>query len=355
MPIYSPGSKNSGFGVSARTRPRTSKRKILADTWYADGIQNAEKLQNSIPRRLLTFIERHPMSRAITFSVVGLRSDVVVTTAFEPAATLCIVLYGLLGLRKLVLLEYIVHPPKKRRGFQHWGFLIYRQILLKRCLISAQVLTDQEVINCARSHRIPKERFIFIKWPHRFDDTPTPPLNMGRHVVASGRRTDWRTFFAAAEGSDWDITVVCTKEDLPLVRALANGRPRIRSEISAQEHQREVNSATVYVIPIKETGASIGQIRVMNANQGGVPLVASDVTGLRGYVDNSSAALVPPDDPIALRDAVDDLLSSPAQRERLRNAAESDGYTMAAYLNEVSTMVNNARTLESPQRVERSS
>jgi len=160
-------------------------------------------------------------------------------------------------------------------------------------------------------------------------------------VVASGRRVDWTAFFAAAAGSDWRIRVVCTGADLPMVRELARQAgvaPVVRSDIPADEHQREVAAATVYVIAVPETGASIGQIRVMNAVEAGVPIVASDVLGLRDYLDDESAKLVPPGDAAALRAAVDGLLADPDRRDALRKAG-GRGDTMTGYLAEIRALV----------------
>ena len=67
---------------------------------------------------------------------------------------------------------------------------------------------------------------------------------------------------------------------------------------------------------------SQAQIRLMHACDAGVPVVASDVAGLAGYVvGGETAVLVPPGDPVALRRAVDDLLAAPQRRRALRDAA----------------------------------
>jgi glycosyltransferase involved in cell wall biosynthesis len=77
----------------------------------------------------------------------------------------------------------------------------------------------------------------------------------------------------------------------------------------------------------------------MNATQGGVPIVASDVIGLHGYLDKSGAVLVPPGDYTALRDAVNALLDDPQRREELRNAARERGGTMPDYLDRINSLV----------------
>jgi glycosyltransferase involved in cell wall biosynthesis len=316
---------------------------ILADTWYAATIPNAARLSDRVPEHLRPLIQRSGVARGLAMLIAGRRADVVVTSNAAPGALLCAVAYGVIGHRKLVLLEYIVHQAERRDYGRRAWFFVLRRWLLRRALLCAHVLTHDEARICAAQHKLPIERFQVVHWPSRLDDSPMPPLNDGRRVVATGRRTDWTTFFAAADGTDWEVRAVCTAADLPLVTRLAGPEAVIRHDISSDEHQLEVNQATVYVIPVPETGASIGQIRVMNATQAGVPMVASDVAGLRGYLDESCAVLVSPGDPTALRRAVNALLDDRNRRAELRSAARKRGGTMDDYLERINTLINATR------------
>ncbi|GAA1010016.1 glycosyltransferase [Tsukamurella conjunctivitidis] len=317
------------------SRPRT----IVADSWYAPSISGATRLDGALPPRIRWLAARNGTVRGLALAAVGLRADAVVTTNPSPGATVCLILYGLIGRRRLVLLEYIVHPPEGPGRLARVRFHLLRRVLLRRALLRAQVLTAAEVERFAAVQRVPADRFRVVQWPGRFDDTPLAARNDGRIVVATGRRTDWETFFAAADGADWDVRVVCTGEDLSLVRRLAAAGVVVRHDVPADEHQAIVDAATVYVIPVPETGASIGQIRVMNATQAGVPIVASDVSGLHGYLDASCAELVPPGDAAALRAAIDRLLADPPRRDALRTAARARGGTMDEYLARIDDLV----------------
>lgn len=317
--------------------------RVVADSWYADGVEEWTRLADVVPPRWRALVDRSSVARGVALTLAARRADVVVTTNPSPGATVAIVLMGLLGLRRLVLLEYIVHPPGRRRPVHRLYFVVVRRLLLRRALLRAQVLSRREVDDCAASHRLPTERFVFVPWPARFDDTPVGDVATGRRVLASGRRTDWATFFAAARGTDWEVRAVCAADALDEVTALTADVPAVvRHEITADEHQDEVAGATVYVVPLAETGASIGQIRVMNAAQAGTAVVASRVRGLADYVDDESAVLVPPGDPVALRTAVSALLDEPARRVRLRDAARRRGTTMNRYRRELVGLVATA-------------
>jgi glycosyltransferase involved in cell wall biosynthesis len=314
--------------------------RVVADSWYADGARGWTRLEDVVPARWRSLVARASWARGLALALAARRSAVVVTTNPSPGASVAIALLGLLGLRRLVLLEYIVHPPPWRRPVHRLHFVLLRQVLLRRCLLWAQVLSRAEVDAYAAAHGLPVDRFRFVPWPGRFDDAPVAAVGTGRRVLASGRRTDWTTFFAAAEGADWDVHVVCSGADLSEVERLgAGGGAVVRHDVSANEHQREVAAATVYVVPLPETGASIGQIRIMNAAQAGVPVVASAVLGLADYVDDDCAVLVPPGNARALRAAVDALLDDPARRQRLRDTARRRGTTMQRYRDELVELV----------------
>ena len=309
---------------------------ILADTWYARHIVGASCLNDRIPERLRSLTDRSGLVRGLALLMLGRRSKVVVTVAGAPGSGICIITYGLLGRRKLVLLNYMYWQPRRIK----LPVFRLRQWLLGRALLRAHVATGEEARIFSKT--LPIERLEIVHWPSRFDDSPLPSFNDARRVVATGRRTDWKTFFAAADGTDWEVRVVCRGADLAEVRRLAFPDTVIRHDISLEEHQAEVDAATLYVIPLPETGGSIGQIRVMNATQAGVPIVASDVIGLRGYLDGSCAGLVPAGDAAALRKAVNDLLDDPERREVLRIAARQRGGTMSEYLDRINALIKAA-------------
>ncbi len=61
---------------------------------------------------------------------------------------------------------------------------------------------------------------------------------------------------------------------------------------------------------------------LLEAMAAGVPIVASDIPGVRGLLTNGRhALLVPPDQPEALANSVDKLLNEPKARRQLQNAA----------------------------------
>jgi glycosyltransferase involved in cell wall biosynthesis len=114
------------------------------------------------------------------------------------------------------------------------------------------------------------------------------------------------------------------------------------NDIPLDEHQRLLESAAVYVISVVEDYISVGQIRAMNAIRAGIPIVATRVIGLEDYlVDNESALLVPPGDHIAMRSAVECLLSDEVTRQKLaiRAFEVARERTFERYLADLKSMV----------------
>ena len=337
---------------------RSDAGRIVADSWYAaplaqrmPGVTAAVDLLHTLPAPVRAAARRSAVIRSAALLTVTTSRDLLVTTNPTPGTRTLIALTAALRRRNLVLLEYIAHRPAGngiRAAPRRIAFRILRVTLLPRATLAAHVLTEAERLSGARSHRTPVDLFHCVQWPGRGSNASTLPEREpgGRAVFASGRRTDWPTFFAAAAGADWQLTVVCTARDEEAVRALAAGCPQVRVlvEISAAQHEQHLRRATVDVIAVPETGASIGQIRLMNAADAGVPVIISAVSGIEGYLAPDCVILVPPHDPVALRSAVDALLENPDLQTRLRKAhfAHGSGRSMDGYLDEIAELVRTA-------------
>jgi glycosyltransferase involved in cell wall biosynthesis len=246
--------------------------------------------------------------------------------------------------RRIILLEFMHGRP----AYPPW-FVLVRRPALRRVLLLAHTLTSFEQERYASLYSLPRERFAFVQWPLRFESDSLPPFVPREQatVVCSGRAAcDWETLFRAAQAAPWSLTVICSAPDRARVERLNRcGRARVFSEISADEHQELVSSATVYVLCLRETDASAGQVRLMTALRTGTPVVATRVRGLEGYaVEGVTALVVDRGDAAALRSRVDDLLSDQARRERLRADAfaHAGGWTLERYLTRLDDEIQTA-------------
>jgi glycosyltransferase involved in cell wall biosynthesis len=336
------------------------RREPLVDgsyLWLIPDVRTFGDRVARLPAPLRSLVERSGWLRGLLLFAGSLRRDTVVIRTGPGWRTL-LLLRALLGRRrKLVVLHFLVHPPPDRpvaRLARHAWDRIDR-FAIRRAMREGQVLTSWEREEYAQRYGIPVDRFRVVPWPWR--RTPAdelPPAPGAPLVLSSGRALcDWPTLFAAAAGADWPLVVVCSREDLAEVERLnAGGRAEVRCEISPAEHAELLARATVFVVTMREAGVSQGHVRLMDAADAGVPAVVSDTRSLRGYVvPGLTAVVVPPEDPAAMREAIDRLLSDAAERERIRRAAweRSAGWTAQDYVAALADLIHGRPAVLGPK------
>jgi glycosyltransferase involved in cell wall biosynthesis len=139
----------------------------------------------------------------------------------------------------------------------------------------------------------------------------------------------------AGGGADWPLTIVCAGADVAAVSALRwPASATVLCDLPPSDYMRLLRESALAVFAMTDGHTSQAQIRLMHACDAGVPVVASDVAGLDGYVvAGETAVLVPPGDAVALRAAIDELLAAPDRRRALRDAAlaRGQGWTGSDY------------------------
>ena len=335
--------------------------RILGDSWYATSIKGLCDpldlvIERQCPRWMQTRSRKPGILRSLLLFKLGRDYDLVFTAQPLPGAWLVVLLEALLGAgkRRLVLLEFI---PLTRSTWYLRLRKLHEDVVFRYAtrwsIRRAHVLTHSERRHYARRFRLPESRFEFVPWP-LLRETDQPPDCDGLRssaVVASGRMgCDWATLIRAAEGMDWKLTMICNRSELKGISAAAkNISATVMSDVPLDQHQSILRSSAVYVIAVREDFVSVGQIRVMNAIRAGIPIVATRVSGLEGYlVDNETALLVEPGNHIAMRRAVERLLDEPHTRTRLATKAYelAKSRTFGRYLEEVEQLI---RGVSSPE------
>jgi glycosyltransferase involved in cell wall biosynthesis len=225
-----------------------------------------------------------------------------------------------------------------------WRWLIVPP--LRNSLLMAHCLTEWEVSRSARELGLPEDRFRFVPW-FRSSDNQTEPSSVRTGVVASGRAAcDWETVFAAARGQDWPLTVICSSTDLDRVSQLnKDGRARVLCEITPEQHAGEVGRCLVYLLALREAQVSSGQVRLAEAWDAGALVVASEIKGLEGYLDNGRNCITyEPGDPRSARGAIAALMDDEPLRSSLRETTSADiaRWTRNDYLGTLRSYVDAA-------------
>lgn len=307
---------------------------VLASDWYAEKLGSPLigvdwLIEKRFSRRVAVAVRRFGPLRGLLIAWLARGCDRVALVRGSPGIiTFACCEWLRPGQPRLVLLEMIDRPlPRsaaRRFTYRVWFALIARPAL-RSAIRRAHVLSLLERARYADRYGIPKSKLVYVPWALvRQEPARLPDVRAGVGVFASGRANcDWETVFAAARAGGWELTVVCGGADLERVRELnADGFARVLSEIPRSRHDRLMFASAVYVISVREESASTGQVRLMAAVGAGVPVVASAVGALAGYVDDGRTGLtVPPARPDLLRAAVDRLLAQPSRRRELRDAA----------------------------------
>lgn len=340
--------------------------KILSDSWYTnDSPFKVIKLDDFIKANYSLFIfklsKKNTFVRGWITFLAAKEFDKVVTHLAHNGVSALLIFEALFSKKKnrIILLEFIRPAPQNKLKNMVWPF--YTKYIfgpsLRNALNTAQVLTLHERQYYATTFNVPIERFSFIAWPihgkvkthvkSTIQAKPFVPISLEKqYVMVSGKlNVDWETIFEVAENSNWQLLAVCLADQLERVKKLnKKGVAKILNDISHEEHGFYVKGATVYALCLKDSDVSVGQIRLMNTNENGVAVVATKVAGLEGYaVDGINAVLVPPNNPVAFKVAIDKLISNNDLRLRLIKSAKEhqQGSTFENYLYTIYQLLKN--------------
>lgn len=329
---------------------RETKRalKVIGEAWALDKLgYGYMKIDSFLARAYVHIPEplRHnEWLKAATLALFSHRFDVLAIMHSALLSKRLLILFGLLGIHKLVLFETIIRNVAEGRTLR------IRMLgwLLRRSCRELHVMVAEDVAMYHRAFDFPIERIAFVPWPmitgDNYSGADPLPLVERRIVLSSGRANcDWETLLAAAHDQHWPLVIVCSENDLSRIRdnPLSKG-VNILTEISHSEHESLVKSARLYVLCLKQSNISSGQIRLSHCSEFLTPVVASDVYGLRGYLEDGVTGLaVPPEDPASLREVVNRLLGDEAQLAKIaaRSAASAEGKTVVRYAETLAGLV----------------
>jgi len=346
----------------ATTEMTNSSTRVLCDFWYA----------RELPHLLIAF-EAHAMerlgrrarwllafapSRVLLLLWLGRDFDAVAPNWYRGGRAAC-VLQAIAGRKKkLILLECIDYSIQgKGAAFRFIHRILAKAVLgpaMRRSVGALQTLTDWERREFIRHYGLSQDTVRTIKWP--LAGWLAPPRHgerAERYVFASGRAAcDWETIFKAAEIGGWKLKIVCAGKDRERVERLNRDvRAEILSEIPQARHDDMLAQATVYALCLQEQYKSSGQVRLAACISAGVPVVASAVHGLDGYlIDGVTAAVVRPGDAAQLAMRIDALLADPAlcAEQAQRAQAHAAGYAKADYFAAVEQFTRNAVASTAP-------
>ncbi len=312
-------------------------------------VSHDELLRARLRSPLAALACRSSLVRGLALGWIARRGGGIAVIRRERGSLPALLVCGLPPARRRVFVLELIRRPLPGTGWRRMLYHLWWRAVevpaLRRGMSAAQVMSAWEGDEYAAHYGLDRSRLVHVPWAFREGGHGEPAAieEGSRAVFCSGRTAcDWETVFAAAS-PDWELVVACSPSDAARVRELAAPvGAEVAVELPWDEHDRRLRAAAVYVIAILEREMSAGQVRLMAAVEAGVPVVASRVPALDGYVvEGETAELVAPADPDALRRAVGALLGDPGRRRRLRDAARerADAWTYSDYFERLSTAI----------------
>lgn len=184
------------------------------------------------------------------------------------------------------------------------------------------------------------------------DEAESPQRTEPVRLVAVGRLNPVKGFDVLVEacrrlrerGLDFTCTIHgAGDEDTALAEAAeaadVTDRVHLAGPIAPSRVHEAYREGDIYVLSSRSEGLPVV---VMEAMASGLPVVASDVTGVPELVvDGETGLLVPPEDPDALADALATLIEDPTRRDRMGEAGVQrvrDGFDADDHLDRLAAL-----------------
>jgi len=203
-----------------------------------------------------------------------------------------------------------------------------RRAYFRRLVREADILTFLSPDNLALARqRFPEARSELVLFGINAAEQHPPVREAGEAqplIVAVGNdvHRDWPTLIAAvARHPDWRLRIVSTV----CPKALAAGKPNV--EIAGVGDNDALKAlyrqATLAIVPLLPNAHASGITVLEEAALSGIPVVASDVGGLRAYFGDDCVTYCAGSDVDALEAAIGGLLADPERRYRQAVAAQA--------------------------------
>jgi len=210
-------------------------------------------------------------------------------------------------------------------------------------------MTNWEREHYAKIFNIEKERFVHIPFPMIRSESPCHPVNResDNYIMSSGRNScDWGTLMQAAKNlPQYSVIIVHSKKDKRKFKHTAlPSNVKLLCDIPLEEHDRLLKRAACFVITLIDTIGSSGHVRLSHAIHLGVPVIVTRASGIEEYVkEGDTAIVVPPRDPVALREAIHQLMASSKLQKKLANNAirHHQKWTRQDYFDRISNNIIN--------------
>lgn len=162
-----------------------------------------------------------------------------------------------------------------------------------------------------------------------------PEILKGDGYILSAGRTgrDYQILANAVENLDVNVVVISDKRSVEGVRFPSN--VTVFLDVPYSQYMDILRRCRFVILPLKRLVKSTGQVVFLEAMAIGKPVIATETVGTKDYIRSGiDGILVPPEDPEALKAAMETLLTDPLLEKAISlNAFESvkSRYTLEHY------------------------
>ena len=234
--------------------------------------------------------------------------------------------------------------------FESWNeFSSLRKMFFKYLLKQASVLTVHSPENEAIANNLGiPVKCRLVKFGISLESFPPRQRNSNQFhhpirvlTLGNDRDRDWHTFYNAVSGvPEFEVRVVSRNYPKDLISENISVYQGNLSKV-----KELYNWADVVVVPLKRNYHASGITVILEAISSGLPVIATDVGGLKAYFNDSEIYYVPIGDAAAMRESLLYLDSDQAATQRLTKLAKqrmlSDDYSSNRY-----AILNRNLTLE---------
>lgn len=231
------------------------------------------------------------------------------------------------------LFSLVSQPTRPRLiGQSVWLFDRWRKLsglrrrFFRVLMRKVDILTVHSESNLAVARRLfPNGRCELVPFGIPAEEKRPPILRKYNPVqvlcLGNDRHRDWETAVAALAGRPGILlTILSATADQRL--AAKGDNIRIETVRTNEELLARFSAATLMLVPLKPNLHVSGITVMQEAALQGLPIVATDVGGLRSYFDPDMVAYVPPGDPEAIYRAVELLRADPIAAQRMAQRAQ---------------------------------
>lgn len=329
----------------------TPRRTLILSALHAD-VANERFLSSApLPRRLFYRVLPFSVAQLFETSIVGGQYDAIVSWAERIGIPLAILL-KISGAHfpHVGIFSWISRPKK---AIPLW----FARSRFDRLILMSSRQRDFAL----QTLRLPPEKITFLRWPvdQKFWRPEAQPADT---ICAVGREMrDYATLVEALRGSAIPCHIAAggqgaRKKD-PWINTLSRADALPTNVTVGPKNFLELRDlyrrSLFVVMPLLPTKTDNGTTTILEAMAMGKAVICSQVEGQRDVIrDGETGLFVPPQDPVALRQAIEHLWNHPEEAERMGKAARAhieEYHTLDAWVAEVRRAVESSILAHRPE------